>query len=699
MQVSCGRSPYLAKCSLGIVLIAAVILASPVAGYGWDPIVAKDVNAAYHPALVKDVMINDAFWGARQVAVRDHFIPWAWSWTYQAIVDAQHATWPDHPPTGHQWEQLHFKEMEACSYALAQWPNLPDIVVATNGEWNPTVPTGYANLAARLNDNISILAAAQTAAGLRDPAHDGYLRPAESNKYPNCHPWTDNWGRHDGYIAGHLYEAAVAHYVCTGQSNFLNVAKKSALEAYNWFITGNRPGFCGHVEIEPALIELYRVTGDTRFRDLGQRFVAQRGHNNNGTTANDNTGPGGPGAGDTWKGYFQDDLPIEQQTAINGHAVRATFFYAGVADSVLTGRTEWYNPMARVWKNCIKRKVYVNGAVGSVTWIPSINLSEGFSPNDYELPNDNADGCYCESCASSGQALLAWRMARLKGDVESVDELERTMYNAVMHALSNDGTGNYYGNPIHDHDNPHYNNWVCCPPTISRTVLGLGRFVYGFKDNDIFVNLFVGSTCTFNLTNGTVPLTMATNNYPWDGRITITVTPATPTRFAMHVRVPGWCRNALLRLNGKLITRPTIVNRYIVLDRQWSPGDVVVLNLAMTPMRIEAHPNVAANVGRVCIQRGPIIFGLEGIDNGGGSYATDPVLSATPNLRAVYNEDLLGGVQVITANKQGGGVLTFIPWYVMAQRSNSWQKVWILQENKTIQSTGWEDRLYREYQP
>ena len=333
--------------------------------------------------------------------------------------------------------------------------------------------------------------------------------------------------------------------------------------------------------------------------------------------------------------------------------------------------------------------MYVTGGMGTSG---TAGGGEGFSSLDYDLPNDS----YCESCAACGMAGFAHRMARLKGDGDSVDELERTLYNGVLHGISLDGMSSFYQNPLIDQNNLRSQNWACCQPLLYRTLLGVGKYIYGTTSQDIYVNLFIGSSCTFNMAGGTVPLTMTTNNYPWDGRIAITVSPAAPTAFALRIRFPGWCRNALLRLNGKIILKPEIVNRYIVLNRTWATGDQVVLTMAMSPTRVEAHPQVQADAGRVCVQRGPIIFALEGIDNGSN---TDPTLAADPKLWVDHRTGLLSGVTVVHATAQDGSSLSLVPFYALANRTNSWQRVWMLQQNKTVRTQGWDDRLYREYLP
>lgn len=699
---------------IGVSLLSGMFLLSSPTRV-WAQYVVSDANAAWQPVMIKDIRLgnvnnvkvdsSEAFWYPRMIAVRDHGIDFGWYFVQGSILDAQSATLPNHPFVGFNldyFDQANYAKLfEAASYIYCQWPTQGDNPISHDDQMPERHVTGFGTLENHLNTTADIMRAAQLSYGARKPEHSGFICVRTMNRDPNVQPppgestaslspWNNRYGQEDGYVVGYMMAAGCAHYMATGGTNtkMLNIAKDAGLEMHNWFVAGDRPGFDGNSNTEQTLHELYRLTGDTRYRDVSERFLAQRGHGANGVIEG------------TWVGYFQDDMPIEQQTAINGHAGRAVGVYAAMANAVLMGRSDWYNPLFRVWRNDIKRKVYVTGIVGS--W-DSPDLGEGFSRSDYDLVNEwngygTGSGCYTESCACCDQAALAWRMARLKGDGESVDEMERSLYNGVMHGISADAENIYYQNPQTDEGHVRGWNWVCCTPNLLRNIAGIGRYIYGRKNNDLWINLFIASDSTIPLTNGNVPVSMRTNSYPWDGRVTITVTPATPTNFTMHIRMPGWCRNALLRVNGKAIVHPTVTNQYIVINRTWSNNDQVVFTMAMPPMRVEAHPSVAADTGRVCIQRGPIIFALEGVDNGGGGLA-DPTISATPNLQASYNPSLLGGVEVVTANKQGGGTLTFVPWYATAMRGISWQRIWVNQQSKTVRSAGWNDRLYREYTP
>ena len=667
--------------------------------------VAAELGGVWQPKTVKEVTINDAFWTPKLQAYRDNSIRTGWQYINEGLTEVEYVANPSGTkPGGVPWsEALLYKFLEAAAYSVAQWPSVPDTMDPC-----PSGRVPVANLAAHLNNIATTMQQAQAQSVAR--GEEGYLDCYVLNHtgelqwglYP-IQPWSNEWNSshmssayamHEGYALGHLVEAAVAHYNATGSTAMLQVAETVGNQAYNHFITENHPYFCGHAEFELAMVELYRASSRSdrsHFLDVAQCWVDARGQ----TPSVD----GDPSPLQI-REYFSDDKPVSQQTAINGHAVRTTFFWTGVADLALSSRSQYNNPAYRVWKNCSKRKLYVTGSAGVYGGFDGHEW-EGYSLSDYDLPNGDPSPTYCESCANGAVVNFAHRMGRLKGDSDSIDQLERALYNAVLHGISLDGTGAFYTTTLAGTWGGRGQSWTCCQPLLYRTLLGVGKYIYGYTNSDIYVNLFIGSSCNFTIGSNTVPLTMTTSGYPFDGRVAITVNPAIPTTFALHVRMPGWCRNGLLRLNGKVITKPAISNGYIVLNRQWSSGDQIVFTMAMPVMLTEAHPSVAADTGRVCVQRGPIIYAIESVDNGGGGLQ-DPVLSVTPEFQAIYNASLLGGVTKITANKQGNtATVTLVPYFALCNRSSgtTWHRVWLKQQSKTLRTTGWEDRLYREYTP
>ena len=367
----------------GALLLAAVFL-SP-AATAWAQYVTNDTNAAWNPVLLRDSRLgaqntvtldsSEAFWYPRVTKLRDTSIPCGWSYVEAFITDCRNATLPNHPPSDALFaEGNHHKLTEATVYILSQWPNATDNPVQEPGQ--PTV-TNFGTLAARVDAEADIARTAQLAHASRHPESSGYMHVRQSNF--DAVPWENRYGCGDDYCMGYLMDMAAAHFIYSGGTNnkMLNISRDAALHCYNWFVVPSRPGTGVDGNIERGLLETYRCTGDSRIRDTANYFISQRGHNANGDPA------------PTLRLYFQDDVPIEQQQAINGHAGRAAGFYAGVANAVLLGRTDWYNAMFRVWRSDIKRKVYVSGGIGS--W-DSPNNGEAFSQNDYDLVNEYTGG-------------------------------------------------------------------------------------------------------------------------------------------------------------------------------------------------------------------------------------------------------------------------------------------------------------------
>jgi DUF1680 family protein len=483
-------------------------------------------------------------------------------------------------------------------------------------------------------------------------------------------PWANLDGQHDGYVAGHLIEAAVAHHLATGQTNFLHVACRLADHIYRYFIEEKHAGVCGHAELELALVRLYRVTGERRYLELAQDWIERRGKPWRYTA-------------DTPRSYFMDHLPIRQVSEITGHAVRSLFYATAVADvAAETGDRDLQDAARRLWRSATQRKMYVTGSVGSQ------KADEGFGP-DYDLPNTG----YAESCAACGLVYFAEAMFRLEGAAESVDVMERVLYNAVLHGISLDGTNTYYCNPLTDADHLRDNCWVCCPPCLSRTLLRVPGYLYAQTGRDVYVNLYAASETSIRLKDVTVGLTVETR-YPWDGQVKLTLRPTAPAQFNLRLRLPDWRRAAKLRLNGQGIAEPTTDRGYALLAREWRPGDTVELDLPMPIERVEAHPNVAANTSRVALQRGPVVFALEGVDNPGG---LSLALPRDPQLRAEIRSNLLGGVVVVTGRSTEDRAFMAVPFYALANRGKSQQKVWLRQDGKATASNGWEDKLYRPW--
>ncbi len=469
---------------------------------------------------------------------------------------------------------------------------------------------------------IDLIAAAQQP--------DGYLNTYYTLVRPK-ERWKNIQHGHELYCAGHLIEAAVAYHQATGKSKLLDVARKFADHISSVFGPGRRIDTSGHEEIELALVKLHRATGDKRYLEQAQFFLDMRGRADKRRLFGE---------------YAQDHKPVRQQRDVAGHAVRAMYLYCGMADvAALTGDRKLTAALESIWRDVVERKMYVTGGIG-----PSAS-NEGFTV-PYDLPNDSA---YAETCAAVGMALWNHRMFLMSGgDAKYTDVLERVVYNGLLSGVSLAGDRFFYVNPLGSRGRHHRQSWFecsCCPGNVVRYLAGMGDRVYAHKGNGIWTVLYVGGTATVPLEGSKVKLTQETR-YPWNDEIKITVAPEKALAFGLHLRIPGWCKSApTVEVNGELWKGP-IERGYVKVERRWQAGDVVRLVLPMPVERVYAHPKVKADIGRVALQRGPVVYCLEGVDNGGKPRSF--VLPRNAKLSAEFVKDLLGGV--VAVRGQAGAV-------------------------------------------
>lgn len=495
--------------------------------------------------------------------------------------------------------------------------------------------------------------------------------------------WTD-MDMHEDYCAGHLIEAAVAYYNTTGKRKLLDVAIRFANEMDATFRLQNRHWVSGHEEIELALVKLYKATANSKYLDMADWYLQQRGH---GHFTDEARG----------KDYYQDKLPVKEQTQITGHAVRAMYLYTGAADVAAAKNDSGYmKAMKQVWDDVVYRNMYITGGIGSS------GKNEGFSV-DYDLPNADA---YCETCASVGMVLWNQRMNLLTGESKYVDVLERSLYNGALDGLSLKGDRFFYGNPLASTGNNSRSEWfgtACCPSNIARLVESVGNYIYAKLDNAVWINLFVGSTGSFTIKNKKIKVKQVTN-YPWDGKIKIAVDPDKQTEFDLFVRVPGWANNQpvpgytyrylenspekiSISLNGIPATFK-MVNGYAVINKNWKKGDVVELNLPMPVRRIVAIELVKDDQNRVALQRGPLVYCFEQVDNEGK--AMNFVIPDKAIFKAEFKSDLLNGIveiqtQAPVAKVSADGFtissinrkITAIPFYSWANRGKGQMQIWV----------------------
>ena len=455
---------------------------------------------------------------------------------------------------------------------------------------------------------------------------DGYINTYYTLVKPE-ERWKNIAHGHEMYCAGHLIEAAAAYYQATGKKQLLEVARKMADHIGTVFGPDKRHDCCGHEEIELALVKLYRVTGEKRYLELAKFFLDTRG-----------TTDGRRSFGD----YAQDHKPVREQTEVAGHAVRAMYLYSAMADvAAETGDKELMAALDKIWHDVVDRKMYLTGGIG-----PSAK-NEGFTV-PYDLPNDSA---YAETCAAIGMALWNHRMFMMTGDGKYADILEREVYNGLLSGVALTGDKFFYVNPLGSKGKHHRVPWFdcsCCPTNIVRYIPAMGERAYAYRDNDIYAVLYMSGTATIPLKDGKVKITQETN-YPWDGKITIKLEPEKPFYFALHLRIPGWCRNTrTFKVRGVNHIDPSARvagPQVLVYGNEWKTGDVVELEFDMPAERVYADPHVQADAGRVALMRGPIVYSLEGVDNGG--HVRDLVLPKDAKLTAEFKKDLLGGVMVI----------------------------------------------------
>lgn len=526
--------------------------------------------------------------------------------------------------------------------------------------------------------------AVEAVAGAQQP--DGYLNSYFSLDRAG-ERWT-NFDLHEMYCAGHLFQAAVAHHRATGSTRLLDVATRFADHIDATFGPegeGKRTGTDGHPEVEMALVELGRETGERRYIALAQYLVDVRGHGFLGN-AYDRFG----------RKYHQDHQPFRALEEIVGHAVRAVYLNAGVADIYAeTGEAALYEALLRLWQDMTARKMYVSGGIGS--------RYEGESFGEaYELPNALA---YTETCAAIGSVMWNWRMLLITGEARFADLMERTLYNAVLPGISLDGQTYFYQNPLADEGGHRRQEWfgtACCPPNVARMLASLPGYLYTTSDEGVWVHLYAAGTADVALSDGRVVELRQRTDYPWDGQIAVDVQGEGP--FSLFLRVPAWCGEATLAVNGAPVGERLEPGRYAEIRRDWRPGDVVALSLPMDVRRVISHPRVEENAGRVALMRGPLLYCLEQADHPGVD-VRDMALPDDAPVQAESRPDLIGGVVTLTADgrqappgdawtddlyQEARSVgsptevmaepLTAIPYHVWANREAGPMRVWLPRE-------------------
>ena len=613
------------------------------------------VNSRYpiDPVPFTSVKVDGGFWGQRLQASREVTVPLAFSkceetGRYRNFENAAHPSDTIHVG-GFSFDDTDvYKTIEGASYLLQTFPDI------------------------KLKNYIdSVLV---IVAGAQEP--DGYLYTARTMNPKHPHEWAGpkRWEKveelsHEFYNLGHMLEAAVAHYQATGQRNFLDIAIRYADCVIRE--VGPNPGQVvrvpGHQIAEMGLAKLYLATGDKKYLDQAKFFLDYRGKT-------EHRDP-----------YNQTHLPVLEQKEAVGHAVRATYMYAGMADvAALTGDQGYIHAIDTIWGNIVSKKMYITGGIGST------NDGEAFGAN-YELPNATA---YNETCAAIGMVYVNHRLFLLHGDSKYYDVLERTLYNGLISGVSLEGDAFFYPNPLGVKKERKYQRqaWfgcACCPSNISRFIPSLPGYVYAVKDNDVYVNLFMGNTSTLQVNGKPVTLKQETA-YPYSGEVKLVIEEANQP-FTMKVRIPGWARNEAMpsdlyafadglqsqysvKINGEVI-KTELQQGYCCISRDWKVGDVVELSLDLQPRLVKANNQVEADRGRVAVQCGPIVYCAESPDN--EQSIGSITLNGLTQLKVEWQPEKLHGInQIVTDN----GV-TLIPYYAWAHRGVSDMEVWIPFEN------------------
>ncbi|MBN1652558.1 MAG: glycoside hydrolase family 127 protein [Deltaproteobacteria bacterium] len=508
---------------------------------------------------------------------------------------------------------------------------------------------------------------------------DGYLQTIitlGSAQYGNPGRWSHRMF-HEGYVAGYFLEAAIVHTIASGDSMLYEAAKRLAdCWVNNIGPAPKRLWWDGHEGMELALVRFARFVDQQEGAGAGDAYVQLA------KFLLDVRGQPGPISDDTDLGYTDAEYdqhhtaPLNQKTAV-GHAVRAVYLYAGMAQvGVAAGSGDYLTAADSIWDNLVNRKMYVNGCLGS------LETNEGFAV-DYELPNRS----YCESCASCGMVFFqnAMTLARRQGSY--ADLAEMALYNTVMGSVDLAGDNFEYRNPIDAVNYPRY-DWhpcPCCVSNVPRTLLEIARWTYAKSDASLYIDQFVGGTVDVGALAGAGVRVRQETDYPWSGDVSITVNPATPARFAVRIRVPDRSVSTIysstpeasgitsLSVNGAAVT-PTIADGYASVCRTWTAGDTIDLQLPLAVQRVKAVSQVAADIGRVALQYGPLIYNIESVDSGD---VANLVLSPSAALSAQWNGSLLGGVMTITGAFSNGAAMTAIPHYARMNRGGNRSLVWI----------------------
>ena len=654
------------------IILSIIVAAATLSGQAQK---SESHGYPYDPVPFTSVKVTDAFWGQRLQASREVTIPLAFSkceetGRYENFVKAANPS-DDYVVGGYSFDDTDvYKTIEGASYLLQTYPDK--------------------KLMKYIDSVLVIVAAAQ------EP--DGYLYTSRTMNPKKPHEWagTKRWElvedlSHEFYNLGHMVEGAIAHYQATGKRNFLDIAIRYADCVIREIGEGEGQvvRVPGHQIAEMALAKLYRITGEKKYIDMAKFFLDKRGY----TSRTDE--------------YSQAHKPVLQQDEAVGHAVRAAYMYAGMADvAAMTGDKSYIEAIDRIWDNIVTKKLYITGGIGAT------NQGEAFGKN-YELPNMSA---YCETCAAIGNVYVNHRLFLLHGHAKYYDVLERTLYNGLISGISLDGGGFFYPNPLQSMGQHQRRPWfgcACCPSNVCRFIPSLPGYIYAVKDNDVYVNLFMANDVNL-MVNGKKVSLKQTTEYPWSGDVNVEVTRNSAGKFAMKIRIPGWVQGEVVpsdlytytdgkrlkynvKVNGEDVTSE-LNNGYFTIDRKWKKGDKVSVHFDMEPRTVKAHGKVEADRGRVAIERGPVVYCAEWPDNNFDVLSVlmnrNPKFEVEKASMTIENagvtvthpfQKIKTSVQTLSYDEKGRLIakdqtLNMIPYYAWAHRGTGNMAVWLPNE-------------------
>jgi len=655
------------------------------------------------PIHVHDVKINDQFWSKYMELVRKEMIPYQWAvLNDQANITIEKERNDETIPS----EKSHAIENFKIAAGLKEGNHYGWVFQDSDVyKWLEAVAYSlhhtYDEKLKELADGvIDILELAQE--------KDGYLNTYFSIEEPERR-FKMLAESHELYCAGHYIEAAVAYYETTKNKKALKIACSLADCIDHSF--GNQPGkingYDGHEEIELALAKLYQVTKESRYLELSRYFLYERGTDPDffDRQRKEDTGkrPVIEGMSHRPLSYYQAHKPILQQESAEGHAVRLVYLCTGMADVAhLSGDTEMFKACRMLWKNIVEKRMYITGGIGSTV------DGEAFT-SDYDLPNDTM---YCETCASIGLIFFAHNMLKNEANGAYADVLERALYNSVISGMALDGKHFFYVNPLEvkpensakdpgkSHvkvTRPEWFGCACCPPNLARLLTSLNKYIYTIHDDTIYTNLYMASQTSLEVKDTKVMINQETN-YPWNGEIRLRIQPDTPAAFGVAVRIPSWAKTFKVYLNGA--ERNEVLNKgYMMIHREWNESDELLISLDMSIRTWSANPLVRADLNKVAIQRGPLIYCLEEEDNGDNLHLIQ--LQTNQPFTYHFDQNLFGGAGVIKAHAKKRIVqqewehqlyapdlpeeyeekhITFIPYYCWANRTPGEMMVWVTKE-------------------